>query len=236
MIYNLPNFFIIPFVLLSGKLSVLKNKVVILAVALLIYLTSGIACFFAQNMTQMIIISCAVGVGCGLVIPLAAGLLSDFFVGKYRMQQLGIKSGIANVSLVIATLAVGAVGAKNWHLPFLVYLTPVIPLLLVPFLRNRNAKISKNQLVEIGEIDQKKIAGIASLYGFITYSIIVFSYYLPFLAATNHISDSALGIITSILFLAITLPGFILPYIIHLFKQYTNLISLLMIAIGLLLV
>lgn len=86
-------------------------------------------------MPDLIAISCLFGMGCGLLIPLAAGLLADTFVGKYRMRQLGIKSGISNCALVLATFAVGWLGHGNWRLPFLVYLIPAIPLVLSPFLR-----------------------------------------------------------------------------------------------------
>ena len=72
----LPNLFIIPFVLLSGKLSVSKDKTYLVVIGLVIYLLSGIAYFFARSMPSLIIISCFLGIGCGIVIPLAAGMLA----------------------------------------------------------------------------------------------------------------------------------------------------------------
>lgn len=130
----LPNLMIIPFVLLSGKLSLSKSKITIVVVSLAIYLAGGILYLFASSMVELIVISCLLGVGCGLLIPLAAGLLADTFTGKYRMKQLGIKSGVSNMALVAATFAVGWLSKGNWHLPFLVYLLPAIPLLLSVFL------------------------------------------------------------------------------------------------------
>ena len=65
----LPNLFIIPFVLLSGRLSLSKSKVRIVVVALAIYLGSGLLYFFARNMVDLIVISCLLGIGCGLLIP-----------------------------------------------------------------------------------------------------------------------------------------------------------------------
>ncbi len=130
----LPNFCILPFILLAGKMSVSKSKLWLICLGMAIFLGAGIACFFAKSLTALIIISCFIGVGCGIVIPLAAGVIADLFVGEQRMKQMGIKSGIANFSLIIATLVVGWIGAKNWHLPFIVYLIPVVPLVLAPFL------------------------------------------------------------------------------------------------------
>ena len=66
----LPNLFIIPFVLLSGKLSESKSKLTLSFIGLIIYLLSGVAYLFAKSMLSLIIISCMLGVGCGLVIPI----------------------------------------------------------------------------------------------------------------------------------------------------------------------
>ena len=54
----LPNLFIIPFVLLSGRLSLYKSKIRIVVIALVIYLASGILYFFAGSMSDLIVISC----------------------------------------------------------------------------------------------------------------------------------------------------------------------------------
>ena len=252
----LPNLLIIPFVLLSGRLSESKNKISIVVFALLVYLLSGILYLFAQNMTHLILISCLLGIGCGMLIPLAAGMITDTFVGKYRMQQLGIKSGIANISLVGATLIVGWLGTGNWHYPFLVYLLPIIPLLFSFFLRKKeqntvdasiqdtaeqvsdtasqSPKLLANEQVR-GDFVVSRIVSVMGLYFFLSYSVIVISYYLPFLMQGYKMSSSDLGMVTSLFFLAIFLPGFILPVVIRVLKQHTMLISTLLMAAGLIL-
>lgn len=233
MLTILPNLFIIPFVLLSGRLSLSGNKILILVIALIVYLMSGILYFFASSMTELIVISCLLGIGCGLLIPLAAGLLTDFFVDKYRMRQLGIKSGIANMSLVVATLVVGWLGSKNWHLPFVVYLLPLIPLLFTPFLRGDKGKAEKS-VEPIGTLDRNKLLGIVFQYGFITFVVSVISYYFPFLAQNHGIGDSAVGTITAIFFFFIMAPGFMLPRVLKIFKEWTAVIMLLFLGAGLL--
>ncbi len=250
----LPNLLIIPFVLLSGKLSLSKNKVTIVVVALLVYSISGILYFFAKSMTALILISCLLGMGCGLLIPLAAGLLADTFVGKYRMQQLGIKSGISNVSLVLATFVVGWLGGGNWHLPFLVYLLPLVPLALSPFLRSLDKEVihpatvttpapaaparpafpqTGKEKIKDGFL-LKRLYGIMGLYFFVCFATVIISYYLPFLMQRYRIDNSWLGTITAIFFLAVFLPGFFLPVIIKTFKQSTSYVAFASVAGGLL--
>ena len=47
---------------------------------------------------------------------------------------MGIISAIGNIALVGATFVVGFLAAKSWHLPFLVYLIPLVSLILLPWL------------------------------------------------------------------------------------------------------
>lgn len=275
----LPNLFIIPFVLLSGKLSLSKSKISIVVVALAIYLASGILYFFARSMVDLIIISCLLGMGCGLLIPLAAGLLADTFVGKYRMRQLGIKSGISNMALVIATYAVGWLSHGNWRLPFLVYLIPAIPLVLSVFLRGipkadlspaavtpapavkATAKAAEKASLagtpakaihtappagtpedsygKIGRVKDDFIISrtwsLIAVYFFVCYATVIVSYYTPFLMQSEGLGDSEVGTVTAIFFLAVFLPGFILPYILKLFRQSTLLVSTVVMAGGIIL-
>lgn len=133
----LPNLVTIPFILCSGKICTPKNQMLILAIGLGIYTLTGILYFFADSMVMLILLSCLLGVGCGLVIPLAASLISQRFVGKARTRQLGMKSSLSNFTVIFATLFVGWVAAINWHLSFIVYMIPVIPLALIPFMTDR---------------------------------------------------------------------------------------------------
>lgn len=107
MLTSLPSLLIIPFVLLAGKLSVGKDKLKILAVGLSIFFLSGVACLFARSMMWLIVISCILGIGAGMVIPFSTGLVVDYFTGDYRVRQLGYSSSINNLTLVLATVVTG---------------------------------------------------------------------------------------------------------------------------------
>lgn len=236
----LPNLFIIPFILLSGRLAISSSKVRIVVIALIIYLVSGIAYLFASSMSELIIISCALGIGCGLIIPLAAGLLTDIFVGKYRMAQLGIKSGVANLALVGATFAVGLFPDKEWHLPFTVYLIPLIPLLLSPFMARKCVECEEKRVTQApegeGKLMRSRIWGLVGLYFFINFCAVSIAYYLPFLTQNDAIANSSLGTITSLLYLGIFLPGFFLSFIVRKLKNNTIFISMISLAAGLMIV
>ena len=247
----LPNLFIIPFVLLSGKLSERKNKLTLSLIGLIIYLLSGIAYLFAKKMIAIIIISCLLGIGCGLVIPIAGGLLADYFYGEYRVKLLGLKSGIAVGSIVLANIFVGGTVEIDWHLPFIVYMLPVIPIVLYPFLSKKyiNAHLSAgstdvSQVNDTGNnsstditFDQKSgkkmIFKLTVFYAMMTFVVLVITYYMPFRMQESHISDLILGEVTGVYFLAMAIPGFILSAIINLFNRQTVLVGNILLIIGL---
>lgn len=246
----LPNLLIIPFMLLSGHLAVRHSESKILTVGLVIYCISAVLYLFSDSMLSLLLISCLLGAGSGLVVPLAGGYLGEYFSGNARAKYLGMKSGISNASIILGTLAVGFVANRNWHLPFLVYLVPIIPLVLVPYLR-RNYILSHTikseepdsvsaapvKAPESPAISSKQslklLAGIIAIYFFITYGMEVISYFLPFTFTHYHLSDSQTGIATSMFFLACTLGGFGLQPIIKITKRYTMLVFLAMMAVSL---
>ncbi len=239
----LPNFFIFPFILLSGKLSMSRNKTGLVVLGLLIFLASGIAYFFVDSIWGLIVVSCVLGMGCGLVIPLAAGLLADTFTGKYRLEQMGIKSGIANFTLIIATLVVGWTEGHDWHMPFVVYLVPVVPLVMSVFLCKRflarnndvdepctDSQTGKDGVAETAATTtdavsprdvRRRLWGVILFYLVVTVSGITLSFFIPFLMASHHMGDDATGYVSAAFYLALTLPGFMLGRVVTWLRERT---------------
>lgn len=133
----LPNLVIIPFILGAGKICTQRNQMWVLGIGLGLYTLTGVLYFFASTMIELILLSCLLGVGCGLVVPLAASLISLHFTGSARQKQLGMKSGLSNASVIVGTVFVGWVAAFGWHLSFIIYMVPIIPLVLIPFMTNK---------------------------------------------------------------------------------------------------
>lgn len=238
MLTSLPSLLIIPFVLLAGKLSVGKDKLTLLTVGLSIFFLSGVACLFARDMTWLIIISCILGIGAGMVIPLSTGLVVDYFTGDYRVRQLGLSSAINNFTLVLATVLTGYLANISWHLPFLVYTLPGISLALSFILRRQPSGPEPQESVQLRHkaIDRRKLAELMALYFFVTYAVLVVTYYASFLIDDYKIDSSFSGVLISLFFLAIMVPGLFINRVIGLLRQNVNLVSLVLICAGLLLV
>lgn len=262
----LPNLVTIPFILCSGKICTQKNQIYILGLGLILYTLVGVLYFFADSIVELILLSCMLGVGCGLVIPLAASLISQYFTGKARTRQLGMKSSLSNFTVIFATLFVGWMAAINWHLAFIVYLVPIIPLALIPFMTDKYirknsviverppyeepAPSAKDAATDASKVNKpsspnfhfsgKKVIvllfGIMALYFAMTYGTEVVSYYLPFTMNNYKLSTGDVGIATAMFFAAATVSGFLLTKIIQRLRHHTIQIAIALCIVGLLLI
>lgn len=255
MLSSLPSLLIIPFIILAGKLTEKVNFIRLLQVGLAIFALSGILYLFAGKMWQLIAISAMLGVGSGMIIPLSTGLISKYFVGSYRVKQFGFSSAITNITLVVATAVTGYLAEVNWHLPFVVYLFPLVSLVLSVYLRRSmiseegSASITNDEKEETGVppvdpevgkskygVNIKHLLQVMMFYGLSTYLALIVTFNLPFLMEEYHFSSGDSGVMISLFFLAIMAPGLFLNRIVGLFREKTKFYSLLCIAVGLALI
>ena len=252
MLSSLPSLLIIPFIILSGKLTEKINNIYLLQIGLVIFSLSGILYLLSTKMWQLIVVSALLGIGSGLIVPLSTGLISRFFTGSYRTKQFGFSSAITNVTLVLATILTGYLAEINWHLPFLVYLFPLISIVLSFYLKKnispypagaelKNNKAGNAQTAHSSSfgkfgIQIKHLMQIMAFYGLATYLVIIVSFNLPFLMKEYHFTSGNSGIMISLFFLAIMAPGFILNQIVTYFGSKTKFYSLLSIAAGMALI
>lgn len=263
MLASLPSLLIIPFILLGGKLTEKIDFMRILRIGLWLFAASGILYLLSNKMWQLIIVSALLGIGAGLIIPLSTGLISKYFIGTYRVKQFGLSSAITNITLVVATAVTGYLAEVSWHLPFLVYLLPLVSVLLVWHLKEDSAgevrtsssnnhsgvggtkNGSGQNIIAEAEADTggskygihiKHIVELMTFYGVVTYIVLVVIFNLPFLMEKHHFSSGNSGLMISLFFLAIMAPGFCLDKIVAKLGNNTKPYSLLSIALGLALI
>lgn len=254
MLSSLPSLLIIPFIILAGKLTEKVNFIWLLQFGLGIFALSGILYLLSGKMWQLIAVSALLGIGSGMIVPLSAGLISKYFVGPYRVKQFGLSSAITNVTLVLATSLTGYLAEINWHLPFIVYLLPLISIVLSIYLKRSmtDEEGHASLTAESGKtvdaqsdaeaaksrfgIHVSHLLQIMSFYGLATYLVVIVSFNLPFLMKAYHFSSGNSGLLISLFFLAIMAPGFVLNQIVGLLRKKTKFYSLLTIAMGLTLI
>lgn len=133
LILTAPSLMIIPFSFLSSYLTSKITKKSIALLGLLIYFVGGIAPQFMPTVELIIAFRLLLGVGVGLIMPLDASLINDYFEGKERTLMMGYNSALSNFSGIVTMLLAGWLATFGWRLPFNVYILGVFIFLLVLF-------------------------------------------------------------------------------------------------------
>ncbi len=243
MLTSLPSLMIIPFILLSGWFTEHIGYTRLLYWGLWLFLLSGLLYLFCGSMNELLVVSAFLGIGSGIIIPLSTSLISRLFVNKYRTQQFGYSSAITNITLVLATAVVGYLADIQWRLPFVVYLLPVFSLLLMPAVTRAMKEATVTpvagnsvQAGVTGVIRYKQLLKYMLYYFLITYLIVAINVDLPFLMSEYGHDSGSSGLIISLFFLAMMLPGFFLNFIVKYMKHKLVANTLVMIALGLLII
>ncbi|MBQ8270245.1 MAG: MFS transporter [Bacteroidaceae bacterium] len=244
MLTSLPSLLIIPFILLAGRTSDAVGYVRLLYWGLGLFLLSGLLYFLCDSIMELIFVSALLGVGAGIITPLSTSLVSRFFTGEQRTRQFGYSSAVNNLTLVAATAVTGYLAEIEWHLPFIVYLLPAVSLMLVPYIKSAEkscgvSPVNGNVAVGAGYSSHINYSGLWKLmlyYLFITFLVMAVSVNLPFLMSENGHDSGSVGLVTSLFFLAIMLPGLFLNHILRFLGERVFLFSLLLICCGLLVI
>ena len=239
LLTSLPSLMIIPFVLITGHITEKVGYFKTLACGLWVFMISGILYLLCTDMWQLIVVSALLGVGAGIIIPLSTSLISRFFIGDYRTQQFGYSSAITNIMLVLATALTGYLAEVEWKLPFVVYLFPIFSIVLLPFIRRADSGrvIEEHNRVSVSKgIDYGKLIQYMLYYFIVTYLTVIVSFNLPYLMGEYGFDSGTSGLMISLFFLAIMLPGFFLPSILRFMSGKVERSSLLMIMVGLLVI
>ena len=234
MLESLPSLLIIPFMLLAGKWSIKGNKIRLLVVGTTIFLLSGLGSLLSRSLTELIVLGAIMGIGAGIIIPLSTGLIVDYFTGEYRVKQLGISSAVNNLTLVLATSLTGYLAGIKWYYAFAVYLLPAVTLILIPALSHAVPTIepAKDDNAPVS-LKHSSIFRLMLFYFVITYCSLVVTFNTSYLTTAGSMSSSKAGVVISLFFLAIMLPGFVLNRVKRLLGKRTYFWSLVVMGVGL---
>lgn len=253
LITSLPNLVMIPVVLIAGRIATPRRQTAVLTAGLSIFFISGVISLFADSMGMLIFMGCLGGVGCGLVVPIAAGYISEWFMGKSRQADLGLKSTASNTMVIIANVYVGWIAARDWHAAFAVYLIPLIPLCLVPFMTQRYIKDHRRLDAQAASVSATDCAATAAdhfqgreslrlvvalivLYMILTYCTTSISYYAPFMMDKYGMDTSQVGVVTAAYYLMVAVSGAFVGKLKKLFGRPVMFICLGLCAVGLIVI
>lgn len=130
LVLTLPSIFIMVSSLLTGRLTMIMSKRVLLAIGLLLYLVGGVSGGFSLGIPFLLVSRAVLGIGVGILTPLSTSLITDFFHDEERAKMLGYATATRNFSGILATPLVGMLAASNWRMVFGVYSLSILVLAL----------------------------------------------------------------------------------------------------------
>lgn len=129
MFLTLPSLCIALFSPLIGSFADRFGRRPVMLASLALFTLVGLLPQFMNGLAWILVTRFFVGIAEAGILTAQNALMGDYFTGTARQRWLGLLSVISPVLAALFVLAGGALGAVDWHAPFLLYLVGA-PMLL----------------------------------------------------------------------------------------------------------
>lgn len=126
MISTMPALTVVIFGLLYAPMSKVMPKRGIMYIAAATFLVGGITPAFLNDIYLILVFRALVGVGVGLLYPMANDLAVDFFEGGERAKTIGQAFGIGMIGGAFFQFIGGALSDIDWHYTFFAYFVSIL--------------------------------------------------------------------------------------------------------------
>ncbi|MCL1631454.1 MFS transporter [Sporolactobacillus sp. CPB3-1] len=116
------NFSALATLLLNPKLTYRYGSRSVVITGLLIAAWAGVIPLLIKNFTLIMVSRLALGLGVGLFLPHAIGLIAHVYTGEFRTRLLGYQTGLSALGNALLLALAGVMVALNWRSVFLIYL------------------------------------------------------------------------------------------------------------------
>lgn len=230
MIITLPALFVVPVTLLTGKLVLIFKQKSLLITGVILYVIGGVSGGFANSIGVLLFFRAVMGVGVGLLIPLARGLIADFFSGEERTQMMGYATSFNNFGGIVAFIIAGLVSVYSWRYPFFIYLLGLFVIYMIIFhMPDQQIKEKTDTKIEVNKN--------VWLLGFAMFYMMQIFYAIPtglsiYIHEVNLGTTFTTGILISIVTLGSLLFGLIFQKVKKRLKGLTPIVGLSFMTIG----
>jgi MFS family permease len=133
LLVTLPAMAVVVVSLVFGKLVRLTSKRALFSYSMLLFLLSGIAPAFMNNITLILAMRGLFGVSMGVLVPLSSALIADFFEGSERATMMGLQGACVSIGGIVFQMLGGALAAISWQHTFFSYAFGIVIFLFVFF-------------------------------------------------------------------------------------------------------
>jgi predicted MFS family arabinose efflux permease len=127
---SLPSLLMIPTIIITGKLADYVSKKTLLMIGTILFIAGGFGGVFANNIMDLVWTRALLGIGAGMVYPMAPAMIAYLYQGQERAQLLGWTNACGSVFSFALAIGAGYAALFNWKYAFYFYLIFVLVLIM----------------------------------------------------------------------------------------------------------
>lgn len=186
-----PNLMIVAVSVIAAGLAERISKRTLAATGLLLAAVSGILSFAVHGSILILYVWAGMlGIGVGLVVPMANSLISDYFQENERDTMLGYQTGAANAGSMIMTYVGGVLATIAWQFDYLVYLLAIPGLILTLMFVPKQNVVAKDTVTT--EKKKLKISAYEALFCIVA-AVYMLMFYLGPTNIALYFSEKQIG-------------------------------------------
>ena len=232
-----PNLLVVVMSIVTARLSVRVPKKLLAMVGLCASLSAGIGSFLFHGSIALLYFWAGVlGIGIGLVVPVAASLIADYFDGGEKDTLLGYQTAAANIGSMLMTFLGGILAVVGWYYNYLVYLLALPGIVFtMMFVPRRNLVMQEPS--KKAEKTATKIPNAKSFY-FVVAAVFMLLFYMGptnlamFVEERNIGNTMTTGTAATILLLGGTIMGLVFGIVASRMGKFTITLGFLILAVG----
>lgn len=236
LLLSLPALCVVPFALFSGSIVTILPKKTLLLIGIMLVGVGGLAPIFLDDFTLILIMRIVLGIGVGLITPIAPSILTDYLSGDELNSAMGLYGSFACFGGIFNSLIGGLLADMGWRYNFVVYLT-FIPIIILTMLFLPNDGKVKQALQSDKVRIEAKVFYIAFICFLFTTAKFAFTMNISMFVSEESLGDAALtGILSSVYTAGGFIAGLIFGKLSKLFRNYTLGTGILFAASGMLMI
>lgn len=130
-IVSIPCLVIIPVTLIVGKLMESVSKRNLALIGIILFLIGGVGPAFTGSFTVILVMRGVLGLGIGLIQPVASALVAENYEGAERDKVQGTMTSCQMLGCAVMVFAGGWLGSLVWNATFYVHALAIVSLFLV---------------------------------------------------------------------------------------------------------
>ncbi|HWR08695.1 MFS transporter [Sporomusa sp.] len=237
---SLPSLLMIPAIIITGKLADYVSKKTLLMIGTILFTAGGFGGIFANNIMDLVWTRALLGIGAGIVYPMAPAMIAYLYQGQERAQMLGWTNACGSVFSFVLGIGAGYAALFHWKYAFYFYLIFVLVFLMQWAMLPDFPPEKKDDKIAQAKVQSNPHKKLGYRVWLTSFDMIVYMtlsmvllYKLSLFIVSEHLGTSAdVGLATSIQTLASFLISLVFSQVLKRLKRFTAVLGLACMASG----